>query len=169
MSGDWAETGRPTSMSSVITIPQPPTVPGEQLLSDTSTEIVFAPVDPDLYGDDVDYDFDGDGEGDEEQMEASAADEEERERERKKSLEILQSAPLPTSNESSDSERLNPKAADGGKPKDKKAQAKVQRRPKSGGHDAVIVLKEEKVRLSHYTTKYSILTQILRPTPSMTS
>ena len=43
LSGDWAETGRPTSVSSVITISQPPTVPGDHTQSET--EMTFAPVD----------------------------------------------------------------------------------------------------------------------------
>ncbi|KAG6821006.1 hypothetical protein H0H93_008635 [Arthromyces matolae] len=52
LSGNWSETGhgRPHSMSSVITISQPPPIPGERAktMSDISTEMTFAPMDPDL-------------------------------------------------------------------------------------------------------------------------
>lgn len=52
LSGNWSETGpgRPPSMSSVITISQPPSVPGDRTrpMTDISTEMTFAPMDPDL-------------------------------------------------------------------------------------------------------------------------
>ncbi|KAG6862219.1 hypothetical protein C0995_002149 [Termitomyces sp. Mi166 len=52
LSGNWSETGpgRPPSMSSVITISQPPSVPGEKTkpMTDTSTEMTFAPMDQDI-------------------------------------------------------------------------------------------------------------------------
>ncbi|KAG6813639.1 hypothetical protein H0H92_008875 [Tricholoma furcatifolium] len=52
LSGNWSETGpgRPPSMSSVITISQPPTVPGDKskAKAETSTEMTFAPMDSDL-------------------------------------------------------------------------------------------------------------------------
>ena len=130
-------------MSSVITIPQPPSVPGETLVSDSATEIVFAPMDPDLYGEDIDYDIDAREPSEGEQTDTGCGDEE-KAKERKKSLDILQSGPASSTSEGSDVEKVKQKP-NSGKRKDKKAQAKVQRRPKSDGQDAVIVLKEEKV------------------------
>ena len=56
LSGNWAETGRPLSMSSVITISQPPTVPGDKIHPDAPTAMTFAPVDPDLDPDELDFD-----------------------------------------------------------------------------------------------------------------
>ena len=57
LSGNWAETGRPLSMSSVITISQPPVVPGDKLHPDAPTAMTFAPVDPDLDPDELDIDL----------------------------------------------------------------------------------------------------------------
>lgn len=160
LSGDWAETGRPQSMSSVITIPQPPIVPGENHLSESSPEIIFAPVDPDLYGEDAEFD------ADEGEQTDTGAGEEEKVKERKKSLDILQSG---SHAEASDTEKGKLKVIDPNKPKEKKAQAKVQRRPKSDGQDAVIVLKEEKVKL--HTPSHSSLPTFKsrRPASSMIS
>ncbi|KAF9807581.1 hypothetical protein IEO21_08141 [Rhodonia placenta] len=56
LSGDWAETGRPRSMSSVITISQPPSVPGSRSKIEDSPELTFAPVDPDTEPEDIDLD-----------------------------------------------------------------------------------------------------------------
>ncbi|KAF7315357.1 BTB domain-containing protein [Mycena indigotica] len=49
LSGNWAETGRPQSMSSIITISQTPTVPGNK---SAPTEMTFAPMDPDIDSED---------------------------------------------------------------------------------------------------------------------
>ena len=57
LSGNWAETGRPLSMSSVITISQPPVVPGDKIHPDAPTAMTFAPVDPDLDPDELDIDL----------------------------------------------------------------------------------------------------------------
>lgn len=45
LSGSWLETGRPPSMSSVITISQPPSVPGSQSNPDASAAMSFTPED----------------------------------------------------------------------------------------------------------------------------
>lgn len=142
LSGNWAETGRPTSMSSVITIPQPPSIPGgESQNSECSTEISFAPAD-ELDGDD-EHDFLDASEGEQSDTGASAGvSDEEKVQERKKSLDILQSAPQVTGPEPTDPEKAKLKVPEISKPK---ALAKVHRRPKTNGQDAVIVLKEEKV------------------------
>lgn len=57
LSGDWAETGRPASMSSVITISQPPVVLGDKRRSDAPTEMIFAPMDPDIDPEELDIDL----------------------------------------------------------------------------------------------------------------
>ncbi len=44
-------------MSSVITISQPPVVPGDKIHPDVPTAMTFAPVDPDLDPDDLDADL----------------------------------------------------------------------------------------------------------------
>ncbi|KAL1745719.1 hypothetical protein HDZ31DRAFT_81708 [Schizophyllum fasciatum] len=51
LSGNWAETGRPPSMSSVITISQPPSIPGDKKSHPARTEMTFAPVEPDIDSD----------------------------------------------------------------------------------------------------------------------
>lgn len=63
LSGDWSETrpesyvsGRRQSISSVITISQPPVVPGDTCAKDNPTEMTFTPVDPDASPDEVDID-----------------------------------------------------------------------------------------------------------------
>lgn len=56
LSGNWAETGRPLSMSSVITISQPPIVPGDKMHPDAPTAMAFAPMDPDLDPEELDID-----------------------------------------------------------------------------------------------------------------
>ncbi|KAH0828044.1 hypothetical protein J3R83DRAFT_3694 [Lanmaoa asiatica] len=45
LSGSWLETGRPPSMSSVITISQPPSVPGRKSNSDLPAAMSFTPED----------------------------------------------------------------------------------------------------------------------------
>lgn len=56
LSGNWAETGRPLSMSSVITISQPPSVPGDKTYPDAPTAMAFAPMDPDMDPEELDID-----------------------------------------------------------------------------------------------------------------
>ena len=44
LSGDWAETGRPASMSSIITISQPPSDPGNRTGEPSIPSVTFGPV-----------------------------------------------------------------------------------------------------------------------------
>lgn len=44
LSGDWAETGRPASMSSIITISQPPSDPGNRTGEASIPVMTFGPV-----------------------------------------------------------------------------------------------------------------------------
>ena len=143
LSGGWAETeretGRPQSVSSVITISQPPSVPGSSSANQRRSEITFAPIDPDLDPDEIDLDLDinvddpSDGE----------PSSEDKAKAREDSLNKLQKSnpPTPTSPETkgkgkavadvdSKSARSAKRAAKGDEP-----------RP-----DAIIVLKDEKVR-----------------------
>jgi hypothetical protein len=57
LSGNWAETGRPLSISSVITISQPPIVPGDKIHPDAPTAMKFAPMDPDIDPEELDVEL----------------------------------------------------------------------------------------------------------------
>ncbi|TFY79431.1 hypothetical protein EWM64_g4579 [Hericium alpestre] len=72
LSGDWAETGRPASMSSVITIAQPPVIPGDKHYSEARTAMTFAPMDPDVDPEELDIDLQSEA-GDTESAEAAAS------------------------------------------------------------------------------------------------
>lgn len=164
LSGHWSETGRPPSMSSVITISQPPIVPGDK--PDLEAEMTFAPVDPDGDPNELDVLFELDAarlsenEGSDAELGSLS-----RSQARDDSLAKLQGSgsahDKPTSEDSSPSTR-----------KVSTAHAKVKRRPKDGP-DAVIVLKEERVSwllsfgpdgIIHPSAPSS-----LRPAPSMIS
>ncbi|KAJ6475286.1 hypothetical protein C8R47DRAFT_1142916 [Mycena vitilis] len=142
LSGNWAETGRPPSMSSIITISQPPSNPGDRSSREAPTELTFAPMDPDNNPEDVDILKDGgdsasasEGEGGENEMakqeaKAQAIDE---------SLAKLQSR----SRSSTSASRV----------KVPPAHATIKRRVKNGP-DAVIVLKEERASTFHDFLKF---------------
>ncbi|KAJ3479120.1 hypothetical protein NLI96_g9287 [Meripilus lineatus] len=153
LSGNWAETGRRQSISSVITISQPPSVPGEPAAG--PTEMTFAPIDPDL--DPEELDLDGDTKGDLSESDLSDCGVTTKEKARLQSLAKLQSTtspPEPAVGRSSfDNGNLINKlgAPDGERPK---AQAKIKRRQKANGPDAVIILKEEKASTFHDFLKF---------------
>jgi hypothetical protein len=133
LSGNWAETGRPPSMSSIITISQPPSNPGDRSNHEAPTEMTFAPMDPDNNTEDCDTSKEGgdsgpasEGEGSDtevvkQEAKAQAIDE---------SLAKLQSRSRSSTNAS--------------RVKVAPAQAMIKRSVKEGP-DAVIVLKEERV------------------------
>jgi hypothetical protein len=134
LSGNWSETGRPPSMSSVITISQLPVVPGDK--TELEAAMTFAPVDPD--GDSTDFDslFENARLSENETSDAeigiilkSQA--------RGDSLAKLQGS------SSSHHTRPSEDSASSSR-KFSAAHAKVKRKPKDGP-DAVIVLKEERV------------------------
>lgn len=128
LSGHWAETGRPQSMSSVITISQPPTVPGTaHSTSNQVSEMTFAPLDSDCE--------DGDSDARPEASDSEMSDSEAKEKAREQSLNQLQSPPPSAS-------RLSADTGD-----DRKFMTATQRRTRRKGPDAVVVLKEEKVWL----------------------
>ena len=150
LSGDWAETGRPQSISSVITISQPPTVPGERKASERLTETSFTREVIELEPDESDVDIRG------ETSESDMSDvEKDRDRARQESLEKLQSASSPT------------KSINTGKHKtlglDIKSSDRVRRRAKARGPDAVIVLKEEKVRHGIVSAYFSLVNYRVPP------
>jgi hypothetical protein len=159
LSGNWSETGRPLSMSSVITISQPPSIPGDKSINEVPTEMKFAPIDPDIDPDDADFVLDvtvTKGEAESAQSSETETDggdvdgvnNEERAKARNDSLAKLQSGSGKPSNSGKATEKSKPKATDGklSPRKVSPAQAKVRRSGKSSGTEAVIVLKEEKVR-----------------------
>ena len=131
LSGDWAETGRPQSTSSVITISQPPSVPGERNVSDI-TETMFTREILEVEPDESDVDIRG------ETSESDMSDVE-KDRARKESLEKLQRSTSPTSAVGTGKQRSLDV-------EDPRSRPKLRKRSKAKGPDAVIVLKEEKVR-----------------------
>jgi hypothetical protein len=186
LSGNWAETGRPLSMSSVITISQPPVVPGDKIHPDAPTAMTFARMDPDLDPDGLDIDVSESsepevlessttstivvrsGEEDEKKVHGSAAAAESRggtreeaeaekkahEAARMESLEKLQRGAA--GNAAAGSAVDSPRGSDKGRGKGivklswKRGNAQVSARhqPTTSNPDAVVVLKEEKVRVS---------------------
>jgi len=154
LSGNWAETGRPPSMSSVITISQPPSVPGEASIPEGSPEMTFAPIDPDLDLEELDLDIDSRGETSESDLSDTGT---KKVHAREKSLSKLQGGSSSVTVVGGAEDATNGKrktGSDKDKSKEKKAQAKVKRKPNLNGPDAVIVLKEEKAGTFHDFLKY---------------
>lgn len=164
LSGGWSETGtgRPPSMSSVITISQPPSIPGDKGINDIP-EMTFAPMDPEPDESDLAFDSDTGGaksEGGhdtpsesetsdaelvehEEDTTKSPISSEDKAKERDNSLAQLmsggQTAPTRKRSGKKKMRRYVGPGAEGDE------LATVRRRPKANGPDAVIVLKEERV------------------------
>ncbi|KAH8828376.1 hypothetical protein DL96DRAFT_1602995 [Flagelloscypha sp. PMI_526] len=148
LSGNWAETGRPPSMSSVITISQPPSVPGQR--SSRETEMTFAPLEPETDQDDSGADTD-DSARSNPTSESEASDTDNpagkvaaKEKAREDSLAKLESASSSPTTSLSLPITTSPS---------KKAQARIKRRPRNGP-DAVIVLKEERAGTFHDFLKF---------------
>ncbi|ESK88457.1 hypothetical protein Moror_14693 [Moniliophthora roreri MCA 2997] len=157
LSGNWAETGRPPSMSSVITISQPPSVPSPNNRSrEVPTEMTFAPMED---NEDLDIVQDVDvvksdghaGNSDTDGSDSESA----RVRARDDSLAKLQSAttsppltpPPPTSPSTTSPVLTRPASIK------KPVRAAIKRRP-NNGPDAVIVLKEERAGTFHDFLKF---------------
>ncbi|KIM83304.1 hypothetical protein PILCRDRAFT_439502 [Piloderma croceum F 1598] len=182
LSGGWAETGRPPSMSSVITISQPPSNPGDKDKQETPA-ITFTPMDPE--SEDIDLAFDSDNGGKSESGDRTASESdgsdaeligldepgeakeplssEDKAKARDMSLAQLQSGCGTAPTRSRDGKKLKMRryvrTSDGGDGIPPKlvyqpAQATVTRRPKASGPDAVIVLKEERASTFHDFLKY---------------
>ncbi|TFK75277.1 hypothetical protein BDN72DRAFT_758120 [Pluteus cervinus] len=145
LSGNWIETGRPPSMSSVITISQPPSVPGHKKASETITEMTFAPMDPDL-DQDIEVPKSPDS-SDREEAEPDGEPDKARVEAINSALEKLQSgvgmAPDPT-DELDDVGSINTMS-------NRRATSKRRTKRKA---DAVIVLKEEKASTFHDFLKF---------------
>lgn len=143
LSGDWSETrpdARRQSMSSVITISQPPSNPADK--STRETEMTFTPTDPDMNPDDLDIEdlsLDIDSEMSERESESDSntcVDTDTKEEKRRESLKIL---------EGKDEKASQRKKSLSKKLKNKKA---------SPAADAIIVLKEEKASIFHDFLKF---------------
>lgn len=144
LSGHWSETGRPHSMSSIITISQPPSIPGDR--SGAEAEMTFSATDPDSDSADLDALFDIDTVGltgnDGSDVEGgshygSHSRSHSRSLARDHSLAKLQGSSLTHRKSVSEGSTTSVR-------KVSTAHAKVKRHPKDGP-DAVIVLKEERV------------------------
>lgn len=130
-------------MSSVITISQPPSIPGDKKVQEKATAMTFAPMDPDMEHEDLEVVLENDsakGDGDSETGSESydddgdtAAKQEARAQAINLSLEKLQSGARSTTSDG----HLKVDESD-------KRKTSMRRRLKNGP-DAVIVLKEERV------------------------
>ncbi|TFK22587.1 hypothetical protein FA15DRAFT_671380 [Coprinopsis marcescibilis] len=147
LSGNWSETGRPKSISSIITISQPPSDPAAKQ-HDTPTEMTFAAMDPDADPDDLDVLTDSDiaksdaedgGESDAAKVQA-----------RDGSLAKLEG--LHTCNTTPHPQEQKPESPSK-QQYPSTAHARIKRRLKNGP-DAVIVLKEERATIFHDFLKY---------------
>ena len=151
--GGWAETekesGRPQSVSSIITISQPPVVPGTRPNLKTHSEITFARFDPDMDPDEVDLDVDlsGSDGGDAE------TNIEDRAKAREDSLNKLeQSNPTTPTSPSENAKVKAPDVDVDGKSEQASTLSRPHHSKQRGSEkekrpDAFIVLKEEKARL----------------------
>ncbi|OBZ70914.1 hypothetical protein A0H81_09101 [Grifola frondosa] len=161
LSGEWAETGsgsgRPPSMSSVITISQPPSVPkgpGKSKL-ETHSEITFAPMDSDIEPDELELDVDLNGELSESDTNVADVSPEEKAKARESSLNKLEKS-APTTPTSTISHDEDAKATDintdteYGKP----LRQNLRRHTREKRPDAIIVLKEEKANTFHDFLKF---------------
>jgi hypothetical protein len=133
LSGDWAETGRPQSMSSVITISQPPTIPRtDSSLPPPTSEATLVQLESDPEHDG----FESDARASDSEVENGGKD---KERARMESLSKLESpAADELGSEPGKGKRRNLDV-------ENTLRTSVRRRTRRRGPDAVIVLKEEKV------------------------
>ncbi|KAI5121577.1 hypothetical protein M0805_000756 [Coniferiporia weirii] len=143
LSGEWSETrvdnnsinDRRHSISSIITIPQPPTNPRDRSLTGQMTGVVYSSSDPDISPDDADVD-DLKTELDSlnsREDDTSASDTERKEQDRDESLEQLQGK---------------------GKASLERIRREQTRNRKTTGAEAKIVLKEEKASTFHDFLKF---------------
>lgn len=137
-------------MSSVITISQPPSIPGGKSIPEVPTEMTFAPMDPDTEDLEAAVDVKSDGES----SDFEATTEQAKAQARNGSLAKLQGTSSSHPDENHIVKKLPP------------AQATVRRRVKNGP-DAVVVLKEEKVGLFLKNPPISVMISRLRRAPFM--
>ncbi|KAF8264599.1 hypothetical protein EI94DRAFT_1738102 [Lactarius quietus] len=164
LSGNWAETGRPLSMSSVITISQPPIVPGDKIHPDAPTAMAFAPMDPDLDPDELDIDV---SESSEPESPPTSADTHGTESGTRSEGGTRTTIPKRKTHEAARQESLEklsrnaaPQAGDAPRVADKEKRNKIvklswkranssKNHPATSNPDAVIVLREEKASTFH--------------------
>ncbi|EGN99744.1 hypothetical protein SERLA73DRAFT_179921 [Serpula lacrymans var. lacrymans S7.3] len=153
LSGSWLETGRPPSMSSVITISQPPSIPGDKRINEVATEMTFAPVDPDELDSPMDLEklmkSESDA-SDAEDNEPITERDEDKVHARNSSLAKLQGA----DRTKSDKGKQKRSSLDENISAKKTLKSNAKRRGKPTGHDAVIVLKEERASTFHDFLKF---------------
>ncbi|KAG7098914.1 hypothetical protein E1B28_000811 [Marasmius oreades] len=155
LSGNWAETGRPPSMSSVITISQPPSVPNSSNRSrELPTEMMFAPMeeneDLEVVSDVEVFKSDSHTDNGLTASDSETSDDEGlklRARARDDSLTKLQNNYYRSSPTSRSIQ--TPSITSSKKP----VRAAIQSRP-NNGPDAVIVLKEERAGTFHDFLKF---------------
>ncbi|KZT10746.1 uncharacterized protein LAESUDRAFT_672210 [Laetiporus sulphureus 93-53] len=143
LSGQWAETGRPQSITSVVTISQPPSVPGSRHKLDDSPELTFAPVDPNAEPEDLDLGADSASEKDVD-AQPSPVD---KTKARESSLNKLESAGTSSFATAMSGEKSKPSTSE-------PSGLKAKRYAKGKRPEAIIILKEEKASIFHDFLKY---------------
>ncbi|KAH7911028.1 hypothetical protein BJ138DRAFT_1172792, partial [Hygrophoropsis aurantiaca] len=159
LSGSWLETGRPQSLSSVITISQPPSIPGEKGINEAPTPMAFTPEEVEDSPVEVDItrqssDASGTSESEDSDLDGPH-DDHEKTHARNNSLAKLQgesnskrdSSIGKVKSKSTSEDRLPAKRTS------HSAKAAAKRR-QTAGHDAVIVLKEERASTFHDFLKF---------------
>ncbi|KAG6868109.1 hypothetical protein C0993_007520 [Termitomyces sp. T159_Od127] len=154
LSGNWSETGpgRPPSMSSVITISQPPSVPGDRTkpMTDISTEMTFAPMDPDIESSELDIIA-------EHEAPASLSEDGDTPSACSSHLDIVAPDQVARARDISLAKLLGSDEQDGGSRQRKRASlepSRPERHRLMHGPDAVIVLKEERASTFHDFLKF---------------
>ena len=149
LSGGWAETeketGRPQSVSSVITISQPPSVPGGKPAVDSHSEITFAPMDPDMDPDELELDVDI-NRSDASDSEATSEDKAKAREDSLNKLEMSTPGTPTTPSGKGRAPDIDGKTSSVPSSPTTMRSQKRQVKVKEKRPDAIIVLKEEKVR-----------------------
>ena len=161
LSGGWLETGRPPSMSSIITISQPPSIPGRKSTSDVPTAMSFTPDDDTHDSSASDTASDSSSPVEIENPPASESDTSESEPE-----QLESAAPMSKRKAHARGASLAKLQGSGNAKHDFKCKHKsnhsgsqntiatVKRRRRTDEQDAVIVLKEEKASIFHDFLKF---------------
>ncbi|KAF5370660.1 hypothetical protein D9758_001838 [Tetrapyrgos nigripes] len=159
LSGNWAETGRPPSMSSVITISQPPSIPGEKRIHETPTEMTFTPMEPDVDTEGLEIVPDAEAVKSDSAQSSDTEDSETgspRTRARNTSLAKLESTSSSSTTLQSPESESSSASVNASSFIKKQAKATVKRRPNhiSDAVVAVVVLKEERASTFHDFLKF---------------
>ncbi|OAX41125.1 hypothetical protein K503DRAFT_864081 [Rhizopogon vinicolor AM-OR11-026] len=154
LSGSWAETGRPQSMSSVITIAQPPTVPGEKCVIEKPSRMTVTREDSSDTESPVEVE--NPPRSDTESCPSGSEDSESDSKAyaHDNSLAKLQGTAGSREALSSCGTTGKQRTDDRQRRESQTARATVKRRRRTNRHDAVIVLKEEKANTFHDFLKF---------------